>query len=355
MTEQELTVLKFQACTGIPMHLVQRWISNKDSLSRIDGIDIETILTSISSVGLQQYGDLIIRYLEFQRGNIDLLKDSSQKISEIQEATDKRRELKEELTNILSLIVQKHAITSCQFNTATVSGVVTEKKIIARLTSIIEKEFMANGFNVTSMTIEEAEKVYCENSDPEWFESWKQQLELYDETGQQVTFDELMPDTSYYSPATGQFHDLNYLRDEMLHVYAQEHQIARAIDKQLMTILKSEPYQVRDKGRSEKKGKVTLIAYALADLSRIDDFISRAEISGIDEITVKHTVLKVIYDSLVRFGMIEHKPASFNKDYKPHNYIKGLLKNKKKSKKFDFQMALRIKRFSTLKSTFQQS
>lgn len=355
MTEQELTVLKFQACTGIPRHLVQRWISNKDSLSRIDGIDIETILTSISSLGLQQYADLIIQYLEFQRGNIALLKNSSQKISDVQEAADRRQKLKGELVDVLSMILQNDSITSFQFNTAKRSATVTNQKLITRINRMIGKEFMANGFNVTSMTIEEAEKVYCENSDPEWFESWKQQLELYDETGQQVTFDELMPDTSYYSPATGHFHDLNYLRDEMLHVYAQEHQIARAIDKQLMSILKSEPYQVRDKGRSKKKRKVTLIAYAIADLSRIDDFISRAEISGIDEITVKHTVLKFIYDSLVRFGMIEHKPASFNKDYKPHNYIKGLLKNKKKSKKFDFQMALRIKRFSTLKSTFQQS
>lgn len=347
MNENELIIEKFHACTGVQKHLITGWYYADEP---IYSVDVSLLKKQILEYGMQEYSKLLLRYMEYQQGQLELLKNSSLYIDKIKKEDANSKQIKSELLDFLNKLLTKEKLTQINFTLSKNNAYITNDELINIVADTLKKEFIKREYNITPLTTAEVEKIYNEKTDSGWFNSWKQELEYYDEKGNSVVFDELKNGERYFSPYYDKSHDIEFIRQEMFNAYALEHPKKRTLDLQLIKQLKAEPQEKAKTGRNEINSRITQIAFALADLDRIDEFISNPNITDIDEIKVKNTIGNLIYDMLVCFGMKEHNPGKFNKKYKPHNYTKGLLKNKIKSKKFDFQMYLRKIRLSSLKN-----
>jgi hypothetical protein len=350
MNEQELIIEQFHACTGVQKHLIHGWYNSDQQILSVDKDDITMLMKQIEECGLQKYSKPLLRYMEFQRGQAILMKGSPFSTENWLKQNAESQQIKLELLNFLEKRLTRKRLTQFHFTLSKNNAYITNSQLINIIADTLTEEFIKRGYNITPLSIAEVEKIYNEKTDEEWFKKWKQELDYYDNKGNPVSMDDFEAGQKYYSPYYNQFYDTEFIKGEMFHVYAQEHTKKRDIDLKLIKQLKAEPQEKKEVGRKGKNKRITQIAFAVADLSKIDEFINNSILTDIDNVEFKNATGNLIYELLVKFGFFEDKPARFNANYKPHNYIKMLLKNKLKSEKFDFYLHVRKERLSSLKA-----
>jgi len=350
MNSEEIIIEKFHACTGAQKHIIYGWLNEEIQSLDIEGFDLQRFMKLVVDNEMKGFSKLLFGYMKFQsEQSAFVVKDSAVWIK-LQKKQLRQREIKAELVNFFEKLFTKGKLSTIHFKMSKDSAFITDRELIEIITDRLKEEFIKREYNITPLTIPEVEKIYNGKEDEDWFDGWKKDLEYYDNNGNLVSVDDFEEGKKYYSPEYDQYHDKSHALQEIFFGYAQAHPFKRQIDLQLINMLKPELIEKKEAGRDEMNSRITRIAFALADLDRIEAYLTNPGLTDIDSIKVKNSTGRFIYDLLVMFGMIPHKPEKFNKDYKPHNYAKGLLNNKINSRKFDFQMYLRKQRFSALKT-----
>lgn len=347
MTEEDLIIEKFHACTGIPKYRIREWRAFEFKSSY--NIDLKTFSEKIGFYGMRSYEKLILEFLTLKKGHFDQRKPIIQKDRAL-EMVDNESDLKYELVTFFEKVIKNTKIPTLHITMGKSKAKISNSELVNCALDALRKKFSKLGFDVTPLTFEEVEQIYNEKTDQEWFENFQNLMEYCDVHGNPVQFDELKKGEKYFDVHNNECHDLDLIKTNMFDIYANEHPIKRRLDLKLINMLKSDPPIKRSPGRNEVNRTITKVAFSLADLSRIDEFTTNPEITDIDKIEIKNDTGKFIYAMLEIFGMVGEKPRSFNKKYKPHNYAKNLIGNKLKSKKKDFQLLHRQERLLRLKA-----
>lgn len=352
-TEKDILIAKFHACTGVAKHILAKWLNEDLPLTLISGTDIQKAQKIIEQYKMQEYSKLLIRYMELKCGHLKF-KDIKGKLDKVVKEQIELLRLKKEMINFLAIAFSSGKLSSIQINKATGRAQIKDSQLIKGCVNVVTKEFIKREYNITNLTIPEAEKIFMENTDQEWFNSWMQEYDFYDEQGNPVDVKDFEEGKKYYSAGFNDQYDYQSLHDEMIHAYAVSHKIKRTLNsesiKQIRLELKEEEETLKNKvGSPEQNRAITLVAFAIADLSRIDKFISTPVIQDINKIIVSNQNGRFLHDIMACFGIIEDKSKIYPKS-KTYRFTKKLLNNKLQSASFDQQMYFRRLRLNHLKS-----
>ena len=119
-----------------------------------------------------------VRYMEFQRGQLELIKGSQVYIEKWGKQDENIKQIKTELLDFLEKLLTKKRLTQFHFTLSKKNAYITNDELLNIVANTLKKEFIKRGFDITPLTIAEVEKIYNEKSDPSWFDSWKQELSI---------------------------------------------------------------------------------------------------------------------------------------------------------------------------------
>lgn len=348
-TEQDILIAKFQACTGVQKHIIKCWHDSEEPKN--ENYDLIAAKRIIEKFKMQSYSKLLLYYMQFKRGHFD---SDKKKIEYLPEPDYKEFERKTEMVNFLEHVLSKGKITSVQINKPIGPASIKDERLIDIVIESVKQEFVNRKYHITPLTIAEAEKIYNEQTDKKWFNGWIEQSDFIDEQGVPVEFGNLKNNKQYFDLDTGDIFDKKSFIDEMLIFYAASHIINREIDLHHIEIIKSllekEKQSIINSTVSPEKNKViTQIAFALADLMRINKFLSKPDINDINQITISADAGRLIHDLLFCFGMIENKAKPKGKDER-HKFAKDLIRNKLNKKTPDSLLYFRLIRLKALKN-----
>lgn len=353
MNENDLIIEKFHTCTGVQKHLLNEW-NNSDKPKKLDyGIDLNRAKRIIDEYKMNEYSKLLLNYLEFKRRQCTNQNIVSSSNLTLDGESANSIKMKSELVKFFEFVFSKGDLTSVQINKVTGSAQIKNDSLINALVELVKKEFIKRKYDITSLTIDEAERIYSDETDKKWFDEWMEQWEFFDAQDNPIDVKNFEDGKQYYSAGYNDLYDYKSVYDEMIYAYAHSHTKRRNIDIQLINQLKEELEEqnklVRKKNGREKNRIKALIAYALADLCRIDEFLSTPELLNIDKITVSNNTGCFMHDIMSCFGIINDKTEIYGKT-KTYHYTKQLLKNKKQSPSSDMQIYFRKQRLQSLKA-----
>ncbi len=353
MNENELIIEKFHACTGVQKHLLNEW-QNSFKPKKLDyGIDFNKAKRVIDEYQMNEYSKLLLNYLKFKRGQYTYQNIVSGSNLTLDSESDNSIKIKSELVKFFEHVFSKGKFTSIQINKATGRALIKNDSLIKTFVELVKEDFVRRKYDITSLTIDEAERIYSDETDKKWFDEWMEQWDFFDSQGNPVDVKDFEKGKQYYSAGYNDLYDFKSVYDEMIYAYAHSHTKKRNIDIQLINQLKEELEEqnklVRKKNGREKNRIKALVAYALADLCRIDEFLSTPELLNIDKITVSNNTGCFMHDIMSCFGIINDKTEIYGKT-KTYHYTKQMLKNKKQSPSSDMQMYFRKQRLQSLKA-----
>lgn len=353
MNENDLIIEKFHACTGVQKRLLSEWYYAEEPKKLGFGIDLIKAKRIIDEYKMNEYFKLLLNYLKFKRGQFTNRNIVSGSNLTLDGESANSIEIKSELVKFFEFVFSKGELTSVQINKVIGSTQIKNDSLIKAFVELVKKEFIKCEYDITSLTIDEAERIYSDETDKKWFDEWMEQWDFFDAQGNPVDVKNFEEGKQYYSAGYNDLYDFKSVYDEMIYAYAHSHTKKRNIDIQLINQLKEELEEqnklVRKKNGREKNRIKALVAYALADLCRIDEFLSTPELLNIDKITVSNNTGCFMHDIMSCFGIINDKTEIYVKT-KTYHYTKQLLKNKKQSPSSDIQMYFRKQRLLSLKA-----
>lgn len=168
MNENDLIIEKFHACTGVQKHLLNGW-HNSGEIKKLDGIDLHKVNRIIEKYKINEYSKLLLHYLKFKRGQCtDLNIISGGNLS----LDGENAKMKSELVKFFEFVFSKGDLTSVQINKVTGSAQIKNDSLIKAFVELVKKEFIKRKYDITSLTIDEAERIYSDETDKKWFDEW---------------------------------------------------------------------------------------------------------------------------------------------------------------------------------------
>ena len=110
-----------------------------------------------------------MHYLKFKRGQCtDLNIISGGNLS----LDGENAKMKSELVKFFEFVFSKGDLTSVQINKVTGSAQIKNDSLIKAFVELVKKEFIKRKYDITSLTIDEAERIYSDETDKKWFDEW---------------------------------------------------------------------------------------------------------------------------------------------------------------------------------------
>jgi hypothetical protein len=123
----------------------------------IHSVDASMLKEQIEECGMKDYSKLLLRYMEFQRGQLELLKDSKLNIERLEKQTADSKQIKSELLDFLDKLLTKKKITQFYFTLSKKNAYITNDELLNIVADTLKKEFIKRGYDITPLTLAEVE------------------------------------------------------------------------------------------------------------------------------------------------------------------------------------------------------
>lgn len=321
------TKLKFCACfhlpiqvlTDVPDSIYKRWKLH-DEIHYLDkGINISAFKRFLITNDMEEYSSLLMHLM-----NIQLKMNKLPYKGEFEEnqkaiLNDYWNYKRDITASLIILLSNEEGNLSITFQNSKNSYIIDNDSIVESIIKGLLKEYKRRDLNIENLTVQEAEEAIKEKEDLEWIENWLM------EKGQQV-------DPFLYEGID------QFISNEMITEYAEEHYITREVDLEYLknNIKILEQNSKRKAGAKPKNNGIAILARGIANLKRIDKYISNQEdIESFEQMKISDSDCKFIHDCLLFFGLIDDYSMNKNSTT-PAKYIRILLKQSKRQVDFFF-------------------
>ena len=130
---------------------------------------------------------------------------------------------------------------------------------------------------------------------------------------------------------------IEYIDNDMINSYCEEHFSERPITLQFLyhqcDLIKIDKTK-KKRGAKPKNDSVASVAERLSYLIRLKRFLNQNEVNDISKFSISNKDCRLIHDYLVIIQLIPNQRERNNTTTTPENYIKALIQNYRKNRKY---------------------
>lgn len=355
MNNQKITILKFQACTGIEESVLREWSTSKKYNHNEFASKFQNFNEILIENDMQEFANLLWNYFNQYLISKDVVQKNNLNYETFKNIIQDDNKIFEELTNLLHFLFSNRnkSINSIKIRKQRVKITINNKKNIESVFSdskILESsisEFEKRKYNEEALTINEAKEEIRKNTDSKWISKWIMQHEYNDLEGFRIYDDiDFEIHTDYFNPSTGKQLSGEVIINQMIQDYAESHVMEREVTSQFIEKLIDERFSSNKKsGPPEKNKDLKIIVRSLSYLKRIDRYLNNEKVTDIEQIKLESDDCKFAFDCIDFFNLNDKE----NKSPKP-KYIRTLLGQIKIPYNPGFFKKIRIAKFVALKS-----
>lgn len=190
------------------------------------------------------------------------------------------------------------------------------------ITKLIERNL-----NTDLLSYEDAKYEILNLKDIDWIKNWIEKYIIENDLRNQVSKEFSI---NINNPS-------EYIDNDMINSYCEEHFSERPITLQflyhqcdMITVSKKK----KKAGAKPKNDSLASLAERLSYLIRLNRFLNQNEVNDISKFSISNKDCRLIHDYLVIFQLIPNQRERNNTTTTPENYIKALIQNYRKNRKY---------------------
>lgn len=309
--------------------LIQKYPIDENSFHRLlFNTEIEEFAPKLMILGLNEMNK------ELQNENEPFIDDLPFDFVEGREIVLTRREQfiqsRELIETLIFLFENKNSNTSITLKSGKFKNnnfKTSNNEIIDTLIDGLKSKLIERNLNTDCLSYEDAKYEILDLKDIDWIKNWIERYikenDINRQEGTEFSFNINNP--------------IEYIDNDMINSYCAEHFSERPITLQflyhqcdMITVSKKK----KKAGAKPKNDSVASLAERLSYLIRLNRFLNQNEENDISKFSISNKDCRLIHDYLVIFKLIPNQRERNNTTTTPENYIKALIQNYRKNRKF---------------------
>lgn len=309
--------------------LIQKYPIDENSFHRLlFNTEIEEFAPKLKILGLNEMNKGL------QNENESILDDLPFDVVESDEIGLSREaklyQSKELIETLIFLFENKNSNTSMTLksgklknnNLKTSNKDISDALMEGLITKLIERKL-----NTDFLSYEDAKYEILNLKDIDWIKNWIEKYIIENDLRNQVSKEFSI---NINNPS-------EYIDNDMINSYCEEHFSERPITLQflyhqcdMITVSKKK----KKAGAKPKNDSLASLAERLSYLIRLNRFLNQNEVNDISKFSISNKDCRLIHDYLVIFQLIPNQRERNNTTTTPENYIKALIQNYRKNRKY---------------------
>lgn len=309
--------------------LIQKYPIDENSFHRLMfNTEIEEFAPKLKILGLNEMNKGL------QNENESILDDLPFNVVESDEIGLSREaklyQSKELIETLIFLFENKNSNTSMTLksgklknnNLKTSNKDISDALMEGLITKLIERNL-----NTDFLSYEDAKYEILNLKDIDWIKNWTEKYIIENDLRNQVNKEFSI---NINNPS-------EYIDNDMINSYCEEHFSERPITLQflyhqcdMITVSKKK----KKAGAKPKNDSLASLAERLSYLIRLNRFLNQNEVNDISKFSISNKDCRLIHDYLVIFKLIPNQRERNNTTTTPENYIKALIQNYRKNRKY---------------------
>lgn len=309
--------------------LIQKYPIDENSFHRLlFNAEIEEFAPKLKILGLNEMNKGLQNENESKLEDLPFDVVESDEIGLSREA--KLYQSKELIETLIFLFENKNSNTSMTLksgklknnNLKTSNKDISDALMEGLITKLIERNL-----NTDFLSYEDAKYEILNLKDVDWIKNWIEKYiienDLRNQVGREFSININNPS--------------EYIDNDMINSYCEEHFSERSITLQFLyhqcDLIKIDKTK-KKRGAKPKNDSVASLAERLSYLIRLNRFLNQNEENDISKFSISNKDCRLIHDYLVIFKLIPNQRERNNTTTTPENYIKALIQNYRKNRKF---------------------
>lgn len=348
MTKQEITLAKFNACmvnTAIKYGPVEK--SLKKDLSEFDKDKFHELLTDHN---MGKYSELLFNYIF---NTIELNQLNIKGYDDYFIADQANIEYRLELLKAFHFILTQQGLETKSVKlakTKTIYFNIRNERLTTELETYIENLYKNNFKKMYSAQEIEFELQSEKNS--KWITQWINEVGIQDVSTGIKFYSCIKDDEQYFAVKLQEKKSGIEIKKQIVADFRWSHPKKAEINLETIDELVAEYIKLNktQRGPHSKNNFMTLLAAELADLAKVNRFLSSDKVDNIDQIKIQHPDYRFIYECLDFWTLI---PSLEENSSRPESYMTTTIKQGKIYFTSDYYSA-RKERFAKLKEHLAQ-
>lgn len=318
MNSKEITVAKFNACMTYSIQKIDPF--KLDIQKEIHEYNFQEFNKIMIKHDMDEYSDLLFNYFI----NILIINSLNAK-NTINMDSQENDEFCLDLLKSLHFLTNhpKEKTISINISKSTDKYSITNERLIFESENYLQKLY--KNYFKTMYSIEELDEELLDKKNKEWITIWVKHNEIQGLDSNDALYEKIEEGKTYYSNLSNEHLSGKEIRENIKNDFRMSHSKVKELNIENIKdlIVEFENRLAKKQGADVKNQHLTILAYELSDLWRINKFLNDKNITEIDQIGATNKQYRFIYNFLDFWGFIYDK----DKKTSPHeNYISSIIR-----------------------------